>query len=600
VKRSARPPRSASSPRAARRIGRLAGALASLLLLAAPGGRAAARSLAIERFDAEVVVARDATIEVTENIRARFTGAWNGLYRTIPVAYRTPQGFGYRLFLRPIAVTDGAGQPLRWQASSVRHYRKFKIWIPEAQDATRTVVLRYRVANALRFFADHDELYWNVTGDEWDVPIEAASALIRLPTGAPDVRALAFTGSYGSSAQEADVRTLSDGVAIAMRRPLAFHEGLTAVVGFGKGAVEEPGRLAQALLFLGANWILAVPLGVFVLMLRLWYTRGRDPRLRSIVPRYEPPDGLSPAETGTLVDNRADLRDITATLVDLAVRGVLVIEERDREGLLGLWSSKDFTLRRQKTAPDELKAHEQAVLHGLFRGHGDTVDLSDLKNEFYRELPGIRDGIFDALVDRGYYARRPDQVRTTWWVVAAIVAVTAVLAAALANNAAVDLRGASPLTIFASGLLSAAVIFAFGWVMPARTAAGARALESVLGFEEFLARVESDRIARVEKTPEMFEKFLPFAMALGVEQKWARAFEGICQKPPDWYRGTSFTDSSDFRPRLFVDRLGGMSHAAVAVMVSQPRSAGGSGFGGFGGSGGFSGGGFGGGGGGGF
>ena len=93
-------------------------------MLAATGEQAAARSLAIERFDSEVVVARDATIEVTETIRARFTGAWNGLYRTIPVVYRTPQGFGYRLFLQPLAVTDGAGRPLRWQASSERHYRK--------------------------------------------------------------------------------------------------------------------------------------------------------------------------------------------------------------------------------------------------------------------------------------------------------------------------------------------------------------------------------------------------------------------------------------------------------------------------------------------
>src|SRR5439155_71146 len=134
-----------------------------------------ARSLAIERFDAEVVVARDATIEVTETIRARFTGAWNGLYRTIPVVYRTPQGFGYRLFLQPLAVTDGAGRPLRYQAGSERHYRKFKIWIPDAQDAARTVVFRYRVANALRFFTDHDELYWNVTGDEWAGPIAGAA-----------------------------------------------------------------------------------------------------------------------------------------------------------------------------------------------------------------------------------------------------------------------------------------------------------------------------------------------------------------------------------------------------------------------------------------
>jgi len=594
VKRSARPPRSASRPRAA-------SALAGLLLLAATGGRAAARSLAIERFDAEVAVARDASIDVTETIRARFTGAWNGLYRTVPVVYRTPQGFDYRLFLRPLAVTDGAGRPLRYEASSERHYRKFKIWIPDAQDAARTVIFRYRVANALRFFTDHDELYWNVTGDEWDVPIEAASAVIRLPTGATDVRSLAFTGSYGSRAQDADVRTVSDGVDIDMHRPLAFHEGLTAVVGWSKGAVEEPGTLARALLFLRANAVFTVPLAVFALMLRLWYTRGRDPRLRPIVPRYEPPDGLSPAETGTLVDNRADLRDITSTLVDLAVRGCLVIEERDREGLLGLLASKDFTLRRRKDQPGDLKPHERAVLHGIFVGRGDAVELSDLKNEFYQELPGIRDRIFEALVGHGYYARRPDQVRTTYWILAAIAGVATFLVGVLADRAGVDILGATPVTVFFAGVLSAAVVFAFAWVMPARTAAGARALEGVLGFEEFLVRVESDRIARVEKTPEMFEKFLPFAMALGVEQKWARAFEGICQKPPDWYHGSSLPD---FRPRLFVDQLGGMSRSAAAVMASQPRSAGGSGFGGWGGGGfgggGFSGGGFGGGGGGGF
>ena len=380
---SARPPRSASSPRAARLFAR---ALAGLLLCAAAGGPARARSLAIERFDADAAVAPDASIDVTETIRARFTGAWNGLYRTIPVSYRTPQGFGYQLFLRPLSVTDEAWHTLRYEVSSERHYRKFRIWIPGAENAARTVVFRYHVANALRFFADHDELYWNVTGDEWDVPINWAGARIRLPAGATGLRTLAFTGSYGSRAEDANVRTPSDGVQVDMRRPLAFHEGLTLVVGWDKGAVAEPGALARAALFLRANWLFLLPLGVLALMARLWYARGRDPRRLPIVPRYDPPDGLSPAETGTLADNRADMRDITATLVDLAVRGFLVIEERDHAGLLGLWSSKEFTLRRQSAGDQaSLKPHEQAVLDGMFSGRGDDVDLADLKNEFYRK-----------------------------------------------------------------------------------------------------------------------------------------------------------------------------------------------------------------------
>src|SRR5262249_43975931 len=155
--------------------------------------------------------------------RARFSGAWNGIYRTIPIAYRTPRGFAYRLVLDPVAGTDADGHPLRWEAEIDRHYRKFKFWIPHAHDAARPGVLRYRVRNAVRFFEDHDELYWNVTGDEWDVPIQHASARISLPPGASGIRAAAFTGVYGSRATDADVETADDGVVIRMRRPLGFH-----------------------------------------------------------------------------------------------------------------------------------------------------------------------------------------------------------------------------------------------------------------------------------------------------------------------------------------------------------------------------------------
>jgi uncharacterized membrane protein len=137
------------------------------------------------------------------------------------------------------------------------------------------------------------------------------------------------------------------------------------------------------------------------------------------------------------------------------------------------------------------------------------------------------------------------------------------------------------------------VVLAFGLVMPARTVRGTRELEKVLGFQDFLARVESDRLNRVVKTPEMFEKFLPYAMALGVESNWAAAFEGIYREPPRWYTGPSGVHT--FSPRSFTSDVSRMSAAAATVMASAPRSSGGSGF-----SGGSSGGGFGGGGGGGF
>jgi uncharacterized membrane protein len=152
----------------------------------------------------------------------------------------------------------------------------------------------------------------------------------------------------------------------------------------------------------------------------------------------------------------------------------------------------------------------------------------------------------------------------------------------------------SYLPFLIGGILSGLIICFFGWFMPAHTEDGARALENVLGFEDFLAHVESDRFNRMIKTPQMFEKFLPFAMALGVEKNWSKAFQGVMTQPPGWYQGGS---GPVFYPVNFTNDLSSMSSRAGAVMASAPRSSGGSGFGG---GGGFSGGGFGGGGGGGF
>lgn len=566
---------------------RLALLFSFLLLAAAPAG---ARELVIQSFDVEVHVNADGAIDVTETIRPRFIGQWNGIYRTIPVEYRTPQGFNYDLLLEPLGAT-GEGGSLRYETSRERHYLKFKIWVPGANNSTRTVVLRYRVLNGLRFFEEHDELYWNVTGDEWEVPIEAASARIILPANVTGVRALAFTGSYGSQAQEADVEITANEVRLKMRRPLAFREGLTAVVGWDKGFVTEPSAAAKVSMFLRSNWPLIIPLGVFAVMFWLWATRGRDPRLRPIVAQYVPPEGLTPAEAGTLIDNAADMRDITATLVDLAVRGHLLIEEKEEKKLLGLWSGKEYVFhRRQPKGDDKLKPHERELFDALFsRGGGDTVELSDLENKFYKDLPGIRDAVFDALMGRRYYAQRPDKVKRRYIILAIVVGAISIWGVGFLAAA----TRMAPGTLVAVGLLSAASILGFGWFMPARTLQGAGAVEKVIGFEEFLARVESDRFERMVKTPAMFEKYLPYAMAFGVENNWVKAFEDIYRQPPEWYRGPS---GVNFQPRSFVSDLGRMSTRAAAAMASAPRSSGGSGFGG----GGFSGGGFGGGGGGGF
>jgi uncharacterized membrane protein len=570
---------------------RLALLAACALLVTAPAF--AQRTLVIERFDATVDVSPDGTLVVEETIVPRFTGSWNGIFRTIPIQYRTPQGLNYTLRLAVESVTDGAGGALKYESSRERHYRKLKIWVPGAVDATRTVKLRYRVNNGLRFFDEHDELYWNVTGDEWDVPIEAAAATIRLPDGVAAVRATAFRGAYGSTEQAS---ATIDGTAVIVRAEggLSFREGLTAVVGWNPGVVHRPTAAERTTEVLYSNVPLVIPIVVLIGMYRLWRTRGRDPQLAPITTQYEPPAAMTPAELGTLVDGKPDMRDITATIVDLAVRGYLRIEETVNEGFLGidLFSSKDyrFTLVKPRTEWKDLKPHERDLLEAMF-GSGDSVGLSALKNKFYKHLPGIKNELYGDLVSDGLYASRPDRVRLLYIIGGVVLGV----AIAVASAALMSAFGMQPVAGIVAGILSGLVVVLFGWFMPARTVKGTRELEKVLGFQEFLSRVESDRLERTIRTPETFEKFLPFAMALGVADTWAKAFEGIYTEPPRWYSGPGGIHT--FRPTAFASDLGRMSTQAAAVMASAPRSSGGSGFSS---GGGFSGGGFGGGGGGGF
>jgi uncharacterized membrane protein len=553
----------------------------------------AARDLSISHFDEIVTVNPDGTIEVTETIEARFSGSWHGIYRTIPVEYDTPQHLNYSLLIEPLSVTDDDGHPLKYEQKREGRYLKFKISVPGAQDTTKTVLLHYRVLNAIRFFEDHDELYWNVTGDEWDVPLLAVAARIELPQGVTGLHAIAFTGVYGSRDHDAQVETKDNLVEVKSPHPLSYHAGLTVVAGWDKGFVNPPTAAAKILLFLRSNWPLLLPLVAFCIMFWLWWTRGRDPRQQAIAVQYEPPDKLTPGECGTLVDNEAAMRDITATLVDLAVKGFLTIEQTDESHLLGLTHSKEyiFHLKRPPTEWSAARPHELEMLSALFDdGSVTSVKLSELQNHFYTHLPAIRSRIFDALMADGYYLHRPDTVRQSYIGAGIVIAILLFVFGGALGVA----TGVAHLTWVIAAILTGIVICVFGWFMPARTLTGARTLEKVLGFEQFLGRVESDRLERIVKTPEMFEKFLPYAMALHCEKKWVAAFAGIAMQPPQWYSGPR---GATFVPYVFVNDLNAMSVQAGSVMASAPRSSSGSsGFGG----GGFSGGGFGGGGGGGW
>ena len=574
--------------------------VAAALLTAVPGPQggsvlaAQQRTLTLEEFNATITVQTDGDLDIVETLRFRFDGSWNGVFRSIPVEMEDSRGLRHAVVLDVQSVVDESGTRLRHEISREGRNRKIKIWVPNAQDRVGTVSLRYSVRHGLRFFENHDELYWNVTGNEWEIPIQRAVARIVLPDETTGRRTSFFTGAYGSRESDGLVTEIEEGFLFETAE-LGFRSGLTVVVGWDPGIVERPTAVDHALRIATQNWPLLVPFLSLFLMWRHWRSRGKDPEQRPIVPQYEPPGGLSPAAAGTLVDNTVDMRDITATLVDLAVRGHLRIEEEE-QGRIERWVSKpDYRFVRLHHDLTGLAPHEVVLLSALFEDD-DVINTDDLENQFYKEIPKIKSAIFEELVDAGYYAKRPDAVQGTYIGIGmGVIIVATGLFLFLAKVA-----GAAPIAAIIGGIASGIPVIGFGVVMPARTVRGARTMESVLGFEEFLARVDSDRFRRMIKGPEQFEAYLPFAMALSVDKQWAGAFERIyseaATRSSGWYVGRH--GSTTFSPSHLVSDLSSVSDRTSSAMVSAPRSS--SSSSGFSSGGGFSGGGGGGGGGGGF
>ena len=565
-----------------RALSRALSIVAALVVALNPAG-GQDRSIRLRNFDADLVVHADGSLDVIERITVGFAGTWNGIVRDLSLHHNTGQGRPAKLDLDIIGVTDRSGAPLRVEQTTEDGgwTRRLRIWIPGASDADRQIIVRYRVANAIRFFfagseaGELDELYWNVTGNAWTMPIDQAHARVTLPDGVTPKQTAVYTGSLGAREADAKVEVAGNTVSFTLSRPLSPYEGMTIAVGWPPGHISSrPSRMREGMAA-AMKWSpLLLPFIVFALAFRAWQKRGRDPEEGSYVVRYEPVKGASPAELGTLIDNDADMRDITATLVDLAVRGYIRIEEVKEEKLFGLTSSTDyvFHLLRPRAQWSDLAPHEQAYLDAmvkmLFMGETGEVKLSGMRNRFYTSLPGIRDAIYDSLVAAGYYLRRPDKVKSGWSGAGIAIAVIGFLVILLSVKLAWVSVSTAAIAVAAGA--SALVVFLFGQIMPARTVEGARAREATLGFREFLSRVESERFRKMITSPEMFERFLPYAMAFGVEDKWARAFEDIYKQPPNWYvGGTGHFSASDFS-----SRMSSMSSAAASSMSSSPSSSG--------------------------
>jgi uncharacterized membrane protein YgcG len=570
------------------------GLLTFLVALATP---VAAKSWRIADFSDNITVHADGSAVITERISLVFEGQWHGIHRTIPVEYPGPNGTNYELFITVNSVTDGSGGKLKYDSSTSGASRDLKIYIPDAVDSTRTVEIAYRVRNGTRFFNDYDEFYWNVTGNDWPVPIDHASAAVHFPdTAAGSLRAQAFTGVYGAAGHDTTATVNGAEAEFETNSPLPMRGGMTLDVFIPKGIFKPPGAFTELVWFIASNPVVFLPLVTLAVMFTLWWYKGRDPDPgESVAPMYEPPAGISPAEAGTLLDDTIHPRDITSTIVDLAVRCFITIEEKMDKGLV--FSHKDYVLHLLQKRQDwrGLAPHERVMLENIFVGDTPEVHLSNLKNRFYTAVPLIRQDIMSALKSKGIYMLDPESANG--YSIAAAFGVLMIFAALQFFHVA-DVLSSVPLLV-GCVLIAALIWWLFARVMTAKTTKGARTQIAVLGFQEFMNRVDADRLKIMP--PDTFEKFLPYAMALGVEHHWAQAFAGIVKDPPRWYAAPGGSvPGMGFNPILFSSAMHGMATDMHQTFVSAPRaSSSGSGWSGGGGfsGGGFSGGGFGGGGG---
>ena len=553
-----------------------------------------AQYFTINKFHSDIMIDEDSSVIVKETIDVAFHQSRHGIYREIPFKYRDEFGKMIMTPTRVLSVTDESGKPWKYQVKKTGHLVTIRIGDAKRYvKGDQTYVITYEVENAILFFNDHDELYWNVTGNYWKAPIKEASATVSLTTKdkSKNLMAAGYEGSYGSK-EECGVETYDNIGKYFTKRSLKMGEGLTIVFGWDKGLIFPPSSWKKFLWAINPreNWVFLLPIFSFLYMASRWYRKGRDPRVReSVTVMYEPPKfdnkPLTPAEVGTLIDEKLDPRDITSTIVGLAVKGYIKIEETKEEGLV--FDKKDYYLKKVKNHDSNLNPFEIELMKALFPAALPGTFISDLKNKFYTNLDGLKKVLYGELIRKKYFLSSPEKVRNSYLAAGIVVLVFSILAFVFLIP---DAGGKS----FIAGILTGIPVLAFAKFMPAKTRAGASAYMDILGFQEFMNRAEKDRLERMGDKS-LFSKFLPYAIALDVADNWANAFEGIYQEPPDWY--VSPVGFRTFSPYAFTHSLNSVTSDLSSAMFSAPRGTGGGGGGGFGG-GGSSGGGFGGGGGG--
>ncbi len=535
----------------------------------------------IQSFKSIVQVAQSGEVTVTETLLYHFSEPKHGIYRELNKVFTNQDGKKFTTPISILEVHDLAGTPYKFDVTTKADYVSIKIGDPKLTiSGNKYFVIKYTIKGAVESYSDHDEIYFNATGNEWRVPILKSITYITLPSSVPmdSAEVACYTGASGTTGKDCISRLVKSGAYFETTKELLSNQGISVALKFPKGYVtvipKEKYQDWSWISMIGfIIWYGLLPLSVFAVYL----LKGRDPKINTAIPAlFEAPKvdevRLTPAEAGTLYDESADAQDISATIVDLAIRGFIKITEVKDEGVVAKTLSsissslvqKNFMLtkvedyKKKGESLENLMDFEKQLLDGLFK-ELDAVTTSDLKNKFYTDAEKIKDQLYKGSVAKGFFEKNPNSVRSFWFIVGAVCIVTINIP---------------------FGLVS--IIMAKA--MPRKTQKGARAQVDVKGLRKFLTSQER-QMEFMEMNWYLFEKLLPYAIALGVTETWAKRFEGLGQIPSDvtWYSG-----ANSFNAGMFASSIGSFNNS-VTNFSTPTRSSGGysSGFGG----GGFSGGG---------
>ncbi len=551
--------------------------LAACLALA--GVFVAAADERIHNFDTTIMVETNGDILVTERIALTAEGyrIHRGIFRDLPRYFEGSEGRQRYVYDVQRVTRNGDREPYTVETAG----NAIRIRIGDADvllpTGRHTYEIQYSVRNQVRYFDSYDELYWNVTGSYWEFPIDNARAVIELPIGTDVVQTAGYTGARGDDGQGYRYTRNDDTHVFITTQPLATREGLTIAVGFEKGVIDPPSPADAASLWWQRNGSAAILFGSVIALLGwLWrsFNRvGRDPPKGPVFPRYQPPQGLSPAGVHHVYFRRvAGHRALIATLLNLATKGRIEIEPQD---------TKKTRLVRKGGAREGLYPEELELEDDLFSNRSELMLGKSTDRAFTKDYLAFQKRLQKAF-GRPYF--RWNAGYTALTVIASVAAVVIAFGNLISWNLWMTF-----------GLVAlAAVNLAFMYFVPAPTRLGQRVRTEIEGFKLYLETAEELQLNAVDVTsdapPPMtvtrYESFLPYAVALNVEEPWTRHFERLIPQEaanysPGWTHMSRHGSISSLNRSL----VSGLSSGVVSAMPSSSGSSG-SGGGGFSGGGG--------------